>query len=149
MRSGACWIGAVLFAAACGAGPERGLTVSDAVAGEARSGADVAVYFRIESGGEDAIVGAVSPESDIATLHEMQEVDGGGIMMPSGRITVRDGTTTLQPDRSHVMLSGLHRELVAGDRIELTLEFDRHPPIVVTVDVVPLYELAELVEPDE
>ena len=55
-----------------------GLTVSDAVAGEARSGADCAVYFRIESGSDDAIVGAVSAEADTATLHEMQEVDGVG-----------------------------------------------------------------------
>lgn len=139
---------AALGAAACGGGADPALTVSGGVAGEARAGAEVAIYFEVESDREDAIVGVASPDAEAATLHELRPVDGGGIMMPSDRITLADGHTTLQPMGSHVMLSGLRRPLVAGDRIDLTLEFDHHATMPIVVEVVPLYELAELVADD-
>lgn len=133
---------------ACGGGSAGGLTVRGATAGEARAGADVAVYFEVDSDGGDAIVAATSPAAAASSLHELRPVDGGGVMMPSDRITLTDGTTVLQPMGSHVMLSRLERELVAGDRVPVVLEFDHHPPVTIEVDVVPLYELAELVADD-
>ncbi len=134
--------------AACGGGPAGEVLVRDAVAGEARAGAEVAVYFEVESGGGDAIVSATSASADRSSLHELQPVEGGGIMMPSDRITLVDGVTVLAPNGSHVMLSGLEQALVAGDRVPVTLEFEHHAPITVEVAVVPLYELAELVDGD-
>jgi copper(I)-binding protein len=133
---------------ACGGGPAGEVLVRDAVAGEARAGAEVAVYFEVESGGGDAIVSASSSTAERSSLHELQPVEGGGIMMPSDRITLVDGMTVLAPNGSHVMLSGLAEALVAGDMVPLTLEFEHHDPITVEVAVVPLYELAELVDGD-
>jgi copper(I)-binding protein len=133
---------------ACGGGPAGEVAVRDAVAGEARAGAEVAVYFEVESGGGDAIVSASSPASARSSLHELQPVDGGGIMMLSDRIGLVDGVTVLQPMGSHVMLSGLEQALVAGDRVPVTLEFDHHAPVTIEVVVVPLHELAELVDGD-
>ena len=133
---------------ACGGGPPGEVLVRDALAGEARAGAEVAVYFEVESGGDDAIVAVSSSSAERSSLHEMQPVEGGGIMMPSDRITLVDGVTVLAPNGSHVMLSGLERPLVAGEVLPLTLEFEHHAPITIEVDVVPLYELAELVDGD-
>jgi copper(I)-binding protein len=130
---------------ACGGGPAGEVLVRDAVAGEAGAGAEVAVYFEVESGGGDAIVSVSSSAAAQWSLHELQPVEGGGIMMPSDRIALVDGVTVLEPNGSHVMLSGLERPLVAGDVVPVTLRFDRHAPITIEVAVVPLYELAELV----
>ena len=134
--------------AACGGGPSGEVLVRDALAGEARAGAEVAVYFEVESGGGDAIVAVSSSSAERSSLHEMQPVEGGGIMMPSERITLVDGVTVLAPNGSHVMLSGLERPLVAGEVLPVTLEFEHHAPITIDVAVVPLYELAELVDGD-
>ena len=86
-----------------------------------------------------------SRDATEVTLHELRPLDGGGIMVPSDRLALAPGTTRLEPMGSHVMLGGLRRDLSPGDTVELRLEFARHAPIVTTVDVVPLYELAELV----
>ncbi len=137
----------VALTAACGGAPPAGsVTITGPVVGEVPRGADAAVYFEVESGGSDAIVGAVAPGAAGVSLHELRPVDGGGIMLPSDRITVDRGITRLSPMGSHIMLSDVREPLVAGDRIALTIEFDRHTPIEIDVTVVPLHELAELIE---
>ncbi len=145
-RSPACLL-ALLAMAGCGSGDDAAIDVSGPVAGEALAGSDVAVYLDVDGGVGDAIVGASSPAAPAATLHELEEVEGGGIMMPSDRIGL-DGHTRLQPMGSHIMLSHLRWELTAGDRFALTLQFERHAPVEVEVEVVPLDALAELVEVD-
>ena len=136
----------VALTAGCGGAPPDGaVTITGPVVGEVPQGADAAVYFEVESGSSDAIVGAVAPDAAGASLHELRPVDGGGIMLPSDRITVDPGITRLSPTGSHIMLSDVREPLVAGDRVELTVEFDRHAPIEIDVTVVPLHELAELI----
>lgn len=137
----------VALMAACAGAPGDGVVkVTGPVVGETPRGADAAVYFEVEAGGEDAIVGAVAPDAAGVSLHELRPVDGGGIMLPSGRIAVDRGITRLSPMGSHIMLSAVREPLVAGDRIPLTIEFDRHASIEIDVTVVPLHELAELIE---
>jgi hypothetical protein len=137
----------VTLAAACSGAPQDGVvTVTRPVVGETPAGQDAAVYFQVESGGRDAIVGATAPGADSVSLHELRPVEGGGIMLPSDTITVDPGLTRLSPMGSHLMLSSVREPLVAGDRIPLTIEFDRHAPIAIEVTVVPLHELAELIE---
>jgi copper(I)-binding protein len=136
---------ALLVAAGCGRAQTGGLRVEGAVVGATPAGFDAAVYFDDVTGDRDAIVGAESDDADEVSLHELELVGGGGIMMPADRIELDAGTTSLEPLGSHVMLHDLRRPLEPGGRIEVRLTFDRHPPVSVVVDVVPLEELVELV----
>jgi copper(I)-binding protein len=57
----------------------------------------------------------------------MQEVDS--IAVPAG------GTVALEPGGYHIMLLGLTEDLVVGDSIEVTLEFESGVTETVTAEV--------------
>ena len=52
-----------------------------------------------------------------------------GVDIPAG------GTLELKPGGYHIMLINLKQELKVGDKIELTLTFEKAAPIVVTAEV--------------
>ena len=132
---------AALALAACGGsgGATGGITVSDAWARPSpmmeRAGA---AYLVIQNSGaaEDRLL---SVESDIAKtieLHETQESGGMLAMSPVPNIPVpANGRTELKPGGLHVMLIGLNRELKAGDKVQLTLNFEKAGKVPVTAEV--------------
>lgn len=99
-----------------------------------------AVYLvAIDNQGETAerLLAASTPVAERVELHRMQ-MDGNVMRMqavpfvaiPSRtRLTMRQGS----PDGHHLMLSGLRRPLVVGDRFPLTLHFERSGAVKVEV----------------
>lgn len=121
--------------------------VGDALVAETPLGFAAAVYLTIEQrGGDDRLVGASSPAADRVSLHVMDVMPGGGLMRSTDWIDLPAGTSvSMEPYGSHVMLEELTEQLVAGERIPLTLEFDRADDVEVSVEVIDLDRLARLV----
>jgi copper(I)-binding protein len=132
---------AALALAACGGsgGTTGGITVSDAWARTSpmmeRAGA---AYLVLQNSGaaEDKLL---SVESDVAKtieLHKTKEMNGMMQMSPVPNIPVAaGGKTELKPGGLHVMLIGLTRELKAGDKVQLTLIFEKAGKVPVTAEV--------------
>jgi copper(I)-binding protein len=132
---------AALALAACGGsgGTTGGITVSDAWARTSpmmeRAGA---AYMVLQNNGatEDKLL---SVESDVAKaieLHETKEMNGMMSMSPVPNIPVpAGGKAELKPGGLHVMLIDLTRELKAGDKVQLTLNFEKAGKVPVTVEV--------------
>lgn len=122
--------------------PEPGtLTVTDVRARPAPlEGGNGAVFLTVLNG-LDSDVQFLGITGDIAGAIELHEtVDDNGVMKmephPEGFTVPAGSVLQLQPGGKHVMLFGLAKPLVAGDSFELTLNFDAHDPITVTVPVV-------------
>lgn len=97
------------------------------------------VYLKIVNDGEapDRLMSITSIVCDVVELHEtkmnddrmmMQKVDGG-LDIPAGQ------TVEFKPGGYHVMLIGLKRSLVPGDRFALQLVFERTGTIKVDSEV--------------
>jgi len=131
----------VLASAACGGwgGTTGGITVSDAWARTSpmmeRAGA---AYMVLQNGGavEDKLLSVESDVAQTIELHETKEMNGMMQMSPVPNIPVpAGGKAELKPGGLHVMLIGLTRELKAGDKVQLTLNFEKAGKVPVTVEV--------------
>ena len=133
------------FLAACGgssgASDGEGVSVTDAWARPTPpSTTTAAVYFDVAAGDGDLLVGAsVPPDIAASTALHMSMVDaasGNAAMHEMGPLEVPPGDAVVfEPGANHVMLTDLVEPLVAGDRFELTLDFESAGEQVVTVDV--------------
>lgn len=125
-------------------GTASSVRVGDALVAETPVGFAAAVYLTIDQrGGDDRLIGASSPVSDRVSLHMMEAVPGGGVMRSTDSIELAAGTSvSMEPFGSHVMLEELSEPLIAGERIPLTLEFDRADDQEVSVEVIDLDRLA-------
>jgi periplasmic copper chaperone A len=137
-------IGVVLMLAvvivACGGSSSGGnsLTVSDAwVRNPAIADQPGAAYLVIQNNG--AADKLLSVTSDIAQTIELHESMMSGNMMqmsPVPNIEVpANGKVELKPGGFHMMLIGLTRPLKVGDKVQLTLNFEKAGKIPVTADV--------------
>jgi hypothetical protein len=107
-----------------------------ATPGGAKTGA---VYMTLDnkSGTADRLTGVTSDVADKLQIHEMKVENGvmkmreiaGGLPIPAG------GSVALKPGSYHVMLIGLKKPLTAGEKIPLTLTFEKAGNISVTVPV--------------
>ena len=137
---------ALLGLAACGsqgasAGPDRGgMTVVGGQVAVPPNPDQAAARFVIQNATsvDDELVGVMSPDADGVAIHR-SEIDA------AGRATMSEVSTLAVPARSevtfepgglHVMLTGLHRRLRAGDTVSLRLEFAQAGPRTVRLDVV-------------
>lgn len=122
-----------------GAGAEGRLEVSDAWAAE--TDALAAVYLTVDNGGEaDRLIGAeTGVAGDVSVMGHggadpaTHGAPGDGDVVD---MAVPPGRTELAPGGSHVMLGSLTRPLRPGDRIPLTLEFDRAGTRSVDVEIL-------------
>ena len=118
------------------------LSFSDAWARVTPAGADTAAaYVTIRSNADvaDRIVG-VDVDPAVASTAELHRSTGGAggtmTMEPAGEVTVpAGGTLVLEPGGLHVMLMGLERPLVAGERFSLSLVFERAGRQELSVEV--------------
>lgn len=123
------------------------VTISDAVVGETVT-MSAAVYLELENH-TDAAISLISAEcdcSDVAVIHATHHDGGLAQMVHVEAINIpANARVSLHPAGEHIMLETIHRELVAGDTIELRLGFDSGEEQTVNVPVVPLADLAERV----
>lgn len=127
-----------------------GITVSGAWARSSSAMAAAgAAYLTIQNTGStaDALVGVTSPAAKTAEVHETVAMGsaapsasgGTGSMMgmqPIPRLQIpAGGTVELKPGSYHIMLIGLTGDLNAGDRIELTLTFEKAGVVKVSAEV--------------
>ncbi len=115
------------------------ITITDAWARATPPGArTAAVYFTVVNDGEapDALVGAATEASDLAELHTHVHADG---MMQMKQVPAIDvpagGEAVLKPHGDHLMLVGLHGALAPGESLELTLSFEHHAQVTVSVPI--------------
>jgi copper(I)-binding protein len=99
----------------------------------------VAVYLSLtnETGSADALIGATSPAAATVEVHETTaDASGQMAMHPVERIALpAGGRVDLEPGGYHIMLIGLTGELMAGDKVEVTLQFVTAADLVVTAEV--------------
>ncbi len=120
-------------------GPAAGVSVADAWARPAASGADTAAYFTIKNPGtaDDTLLSVSSPDASMGQLHKTS-TDASGMtgMAPVTDIAVpAGGSIALAPGGFHVMLMGLGRELTVGGTIELRLLFRTAGAVTVQASV--------------
>ena len=131
--------------AACSAGsspsPASGVMRAEGAWARQSMGMDlaVAVYLSLtnETGSADALVGAESPAAAMVEVHETTaDASGQMAMHPVEKIALPvGGSVELKPGGYHVMLIGLTGELMAGDKVEVTLQFETAPDLIVTAEV--------------
>lgn len=150
LRRGAL-LAALALLAACGAQPHSPATRGEAHAAQggiavhepripAPAGDVAALYLVVadQDGVGDRLLGARS-EIGEAQLHETREQDGLVAMqrVPDGLPVPARGELRLEPGGAHIMLSGLHEPLRSGQRVRVTLEFERAGRLALEVPVVP------------
>ena len=130
----------LLVVAAPIAAAATGPTVEQAWARATPPGVDVgAVYLTIVGGpADDRLTSASTARASMVHLHTIDESGGvakmravGGIAVPAGKRVV------LAPKGTHIMLMGLGRPLVAGEKFSLTVRFDKAGERTVDVAVLP------------
>ncbi len=91
------------------------------------------------TGNEDArLVSAASSYAKRTEIHEMAVNDGvmkmrkmeNGVVIPAGE------TLELKPGSYHVMFMGLKQPFKMGEKLNVTLEFEKAGPVDVTFDVM-------------
>ena len=94
------------------------------VAGQ--SGSAAYLLIRNEGGGEDRLLSVGSPAVRSISLHESRVENGVARMRGVEPPTIAaGGTLTMAPSGMHLMLMGLPAPLQAGERLPLTLSFER------------------------
>jgi periplasmic copper chaperone A len=113
----------------------------------ARAGA---AFFTVENRGaqDDRLVAVASPVAAAAELHTMA-MDGTVMRMRALReIDIPAGAkVALKPGGFHVMLLDLKQPLAAGEKIPMTLTFERAGSINVTVNVEAMVPAAGAAHP--
>jgi copper(I)-binding protein len=101
------------------------------------TGGTSAAYMTLTNrGAPDVLLGVATEAAEAAELHSMEMRDNVMLMRPVGQIELpANGQIQLRPGGLHLMLIGLRRELVAGERVKLTLTFQNAGAIEVEAPV--------------
>jgi len=117
----------------------HGITVSDAwVRSSVIIDQPGAAYLVIQNNGatEDKLLSAESDAAKIVELHESMESGGMMQMAPVPNILIpANGKVELKPGSFHMMLMGLTQPLKTGDKLQLTLNFEKAGKIPVIAEV--------------
>ncbi|WP_269532446.1 copper chaperone PCu(A)C [Chitinimonas sp. BJYL2] len=102
-------------------------------------GAPVAgAFLKINNTGvADALIGVEAPTlAGMAELHTMSHEGGVMKMRQLDRIAIpAKGSATLKPGSDHIMLMGLKQPLKEGDKLPLTLKFEKAGSVKVEIKV--------------
>lgn len=117
-----------LLLSSCGS-QKSTLAVRDAWANPAIAGSNGAVYFTVanDSGEDDALIRAQSNVAEQVEMH-LSLMDAEDHMMMRAQESVAipaGGQAQFQPGGLHLMLIDLRQDLRAGDKISLTLNFEK------------------------
>jgi len=94
-----------------------------------------AVFMTISKANDQLIDVAPSVLADRVELHTHTNENGHMSMHKIESIALKDGAV-LKPMGDHIMLMGLKRPLVVGERFPLTLTFEKAGDIIVDVQIV-------------
>ncbi|WP_288841214.1 copper chaperone PCu(A)C [uncultured Deefgea sp.] len=99
--------------------------------------ANAGVFMSITSPTTDQLLSASSVLARKTEIHEMIMADGVMKMrqITTGLPITSQQPLTLAPGGYHIMLLGLKKDLVAGEKLPLTLHFAKAGAINVTIDV--------------
>ena len=116
------------------------LVISQAWSRATPNGAKIgAGYLTIENKGTtaDRLIGVSGVISDKIEVHEMSMNNGVMKMRPvEGGLAIDPGKTVkLAPSGYHLMIMDLKRPLKQGDKVPVTLEFEKAGKVAVTLDV--------------
>ena len=96
-------------------------------------------FLTIENKGSapDKLIGASADAAGKVEVHEMTTNDGVMKMRPvEGGLTIDPGKTAkLAPGGYHLMMMGLKAPLKQGDKLPVTLQFEKAGKVAVTLDV--------------
>ncbi len=117
----------------------KGLSISDPYVREVPPGQMISAAFMMLKNDTNKEVALIKASSDVAKTVELHEhVHDGGMMkmrqVPKIVIPA-NGVTPLKPGGYHIMLIGLTRKIKAGDKINLTLDFDNGDQEKITATV--------------
>ncbi len=106
---------------------------------EVPPGQQISASFMTLKNNTDADIALIKASSDVAKtveLHEHVHKDGMMQMRQVPKIVIpAHGETALKPGGFHIMLIGLQRKIKAGDKVNLSLEFDNGSKETVTATV--------------
>ena len=97
-----------------------------------------AVYMMLvnEGGAADALIGVETDAAEVVELHETKMEGDVMKMSPVSKVEIpAGGSAALAPGGLHVMLINLQQQLVAGEKIELKLNFEKSTPITVEAEI--------------
>ena len=97
-----------------------------------------AVYVTLRNTGAapDALVGAASEAAEVVELHETIRDGEVMRMRPVAKLPLPAGATlAMQPGALHIMLINLKRDLTPGERVHVTLSFERGAPVSLEAPV--------------
>jgi copper(I)-binding protein len=104
----------------------------------APAGTTAAAYLAlVNHGGPDRLLSVAAPGVGTASVHQ-SSMDGGVMRMRPMRdgLAIGQGArVALQPMGTHVMIEQLARPLAAGDKVTLTLRFERQGEVAVSAEV--------------
>ena len=106
-----------------------------------------AVYGQLVHIGEmhDTLVSASTDVAEAVELHEMIMADGDVMRMrpvEGGFVVPPDNFISLEPGGLHIMLIGLTQELVAGETLDLTLNFEQIGEVQLSVPIEDMTEMS-------
>ena len=120
----------------------NGIAVTAAWARATPPGASTgAGYVTVENSGreEDRLVGAISPVAASVLIHQTSEWDGIARMRAAGDLLIQPGETlAMRPGGAHLMLIGLSAPLAEGDKVPVTLAFEKAGAVTVDLAVAPI-----------
>ncbi len=120
----------------CAAPATEGVEVREAWARPAAQGGNGAVYLVIRSSSADELIGVASEVAEAVEMHE--SIMSGDVMEMHQLMSVpllAGEEVTFDPGGLHIMLIGLKQGLKAGDTFEITLGFNKHEDLKVSVAV--------------
>lgn len=134
----------ILAALLCNAAAADSVQITNAWANATPPGTvTAAMYMEIATdGAPDRLIGASTSVSREVQLHTHVERWGMMQMRRVGGFPIaQDAPAVLRPNGNHLMLLGLGRSLVTGDKIAVKLQFERAGVVEIDVPVVDMRTL--------
>jgi periplasmic copper chaperone A len=129
----------ILAACANSTSQSQTLSITDAWARPGVAGGNSAVYFIIENptSQADSLVSAECNAAEHVELHmTSMDADGNMRMHHQDSVAVEaNSQVEFRPGGLHIMLIQLQENLVVGDTIQVTLNFENNGPILVQAPI--------------
>ncbi len=118
--------------------PKSGIEIADAWTRSAAQGGNGAIYFTVinHDDGEEALIGMTADFAQAVEIHESKTVNDvmemhmlDSVPLPSGE------RVEFAPGGLHTMLVNLTRDLEIGETINVTLHFQTHADIPLSLTV--------------
>jgi copper(I)-binding protein len=136
---------AVMMMAACGTTPETNTSSEPQIKvmepwsrPSPMTAGNGAVYMMLmnEGGTGDALISADTDVAEVVELHETKMEGDVMKMSPVAKVEIPAGSSTaLKPGGLHVMLINLQEQLVPGEKIKLTLNFEKSDPLTIEAEI--------------